>query len=240
MHTRSHVLFALALCNAIKAGNESVEHWAAKAIVVAKLATDSDFNGTIETERMTGGLRGDVVCTGNTTQAYPQKFVVEIEHSRDNYRVQKTRRHARHGYAVFWVFTERTVNQRAETEAELAKITARKPSLGAVSVEGQQAELGEPLGWNDIAYPCPSISFNELNIPTYDRSKQCYDHGDFVVDGQLVSVIGLAGDAVPLICEYVGNGQQTLPQPASWTMQDLREGIDSGDIFRAAPIRGPP
>ncbi|MWG36685.1 hypothetical protein [Halomarina oriensis] len=240
MQPRNHILLSMALCNVVKAGNETYSHWAGKALVVAELAADPQFDGKIETERMTGGLRGDVVCTDNSTETYPRKFVVEVEHSRDKYRVQKTRRHARYGYAVFWVFTERAISQRSNTEADLAEITAKSPSLGAVSVATGEVELGEPLGWNDLAYPRPTIAFNELAIPQYDRSKRCYDHGDFMFDDRVVSVIDIKGDATPLVCEYVSDGQQTLPQPASWTMRDLWDGINSGDVIRAAPIRGPP
>lgn len=232
----------LQLDHSVEQKNESRYHWAVKAAIVYRLRSNEAIVGTIETERKTGELIGDVRChLTESPSNMPKRFVVEVETSdSEKDRRQATNDHLRHGYAVYWVFTVDAVEERRETEELLSEHLSSRPSLGVASLVDGELSLGSPIMWSEFEYQPPWLGDTELRIPTYDRYEDMYCHGDFDVDGQRVSIYRQPGSHELFLSQYVGDGQQTLPQRTSMSMDKLRQRIREGDVERQAPIRGPP
>jgi len=108
----------LQLDHTVERKNESHKHWAIKAAISDKLRSDPACVGTIETEKKTSDLIGDIRCQlSESPPDMPQRFVVEIETAASNKdRLRATIDHLRFGYAVYWVFTVDAYEARRETE----------------------------------------------------------------------------------------------------------------------------
>ena len=232
----------LRLDHTVERKNESHHHWAVKAVVVDILRSDPEYVGEIETEKKTGELIGDIRCDlSESPPDVPSQIVVEIETpASDKDRLQATADHLRHGYAVYWVFTVDAADDRLETEELLSEYLSSQPSLGVASLADGELSLGAPITWHEFAYKPPWLGRTELQIPTYDRFSEWYNHGDFQVDDQRVSIYRQVESSELFVSEYVENGQQTLPQRTSLDVDEVGQGIQEGNIKRQTPVRGSP
>ncbi len=232
----------LRLDYSVEQKNESRLHWAIKAAVVELLRSDAAVVGSIETERKTGELIGDIRCQlSESPPDIPQRFVVEVETpASDKERRRATLDHLRHGYAVFWVFTVDAVEDRRKTEELLGKHLSSRPSLGVASLVDGELSLGSPITWSEFEYQPPWLGDTELRIPTYDRYEDWFCHGDFDLDGRRVSIFRQPGSHELFVSHYRNDGQQTLPQRMSLSMAELRQRLREGEVVRQGPIRGPP
>lgn len=222
--------------------DESVTHWAMKAAIVAWLKAHPHFEGVIKTEKKVEDLIGDVRCEfSQTPGGVPQRCVFEAQtRYSEKDIVGATRRYHRFGYAVFWVFDVHANEQRRDAEEALAAHMSEPPSLGLASLSDGELQLGRSVTrdtFEDDAIP--KLSINELYVPTYNRPRQSFDHGDFAVGGERITVLSVE-DTVCVSRQINAEGQRTLPQPAPWTEDELHQGIGEGAIERVAPVRGPP
>lgn len=232
----------LRLDHTVERKSESSHHWAIKAAIVDLLRSDSEMVGTIETERKTGELIGDIRChLSNAPSEVPLRFVIEIETpASDKDRRQATIDHLRHGYAVYWVFDIDAVKDRRETEKLLSEHMTSRPSLGVASLTDGELDLGYPITWHEFTYEPPWLGQTELRIPTYDRHEQWYCHGDFRLNDRRVSIFRQPGSRELFVSHYVEEGQQTLPKRVSLSKEELQQRIQDGDVRRQGPVRGPP
>lgn len=232
----------LRLDHTVPRKNESHHHWAAKSVVVDVLRSDPALVGAIETEKKTGERIGDIRCCLSEAPPFmPRRFAIEIETSAsDKDRHEATTDHIRHGYAVYWVFTSDAVDDRRTTERLLESYLSTPPSLGVVSLGDGELSLGSPITWEEFAYESPWLGHTELRIPTYDRRKEWYAHGDFRMGDKRVSILRQPGREELFASEYVGDDQQTLPKSFELSKAELQQRIQDGRAKRESPVRGPP
>ncbi len=222
--------------------NESHHHWAIKAAIVSILRSNPELVGEIETERKTGERIADIrCCLSDSPPDFPRRFAIEIETPASNKdRFQATRDHLVYGHSVYWVFTVDAIENRRTTENLLSEYLSSPPSLGVAALSDGELSLGSPITWDDFAYEPPWLARSEIYIPTYDRYKDWYCHGDFRFDDERVSIIRKPRRKELYISRYTKGGQQTLPQPSALSMEELLQRIDDGTIERESPVRGPP
>lgn len=222
--------------------NESSRHWAIKAAIVERLRSDSSIEGIVDTERKTSDLIGDVLCElSESPPGIPNRFVVEIETPSSNKdRVRATCDHLRFGYSVYWIFTKDAASARQSTEDELSEYMTTPPSFGIASLEDGRISMGSPIVWDEFSLPTPWLGRHELYIPTYDRYVSCFNHGDFEVENERVTVYRRPSSGVLFVSRYLEDGQRTLPQRASWETKEFLTGIRTGEIERVSPVEGPP
>jgi hypothetical protein len=84
------------------------------------------------------------------------------------------------------------------------------------------------------------MGWHELYVPTYNRSVTCVNHGDFIVDGNRVTIYRQPGSGKLYVSQYLEDGQQTLPNQFPWKPGEFCEGVQEGKIERVSPVRGPP
>lgn len=235
---------SLRLDHTVERKNESHHHWAAKAAIADVIRSDSALVGVIETERKTGERIADIRCVlSKSPPDMPRQFAVEIETPASNKdRHQATIDHLRHGFAVFWVFTGNATDERRTTEELLGNYLSSRPSLGVVALSDGELSLGAPITWGEMSYKAPWLGRMELQIPTYDRREEWYNHGDFKIDDQRVSLLRQRqpGYEELYISEYAEGDQQTLPKPSALSMDELQQRIQDGSVKRISPVRGPP
>jgi len=235
---------SIRLDHTVQRKNESHHHWAAKAAITDTLRSDPTLVGEIETEKKTGERIADIRCIlSESPPDMPRKFVVEIETPASNKdRHQATIDHLRYGFAVFWVFTGNATDERRATEELLDKYLSARPYLGVAALSDGELSIGASITWEEMAYEAPWLGRMELRIPTYDRRKKWYNHGDFRIDGRRVSVLRQRQPGYEQIyfSEYTGEGQQTLPQPSALSKDELQQRIQEGRAKRTSPVRGPP
>lgn len=232
----------LRLDHTVQRKNESHQHWAAKAVIVDMLRSDPAIVGEVATERKTGERIGDIRCRlSESPPDMPRNFVIEVETSASNKdRCQATSDHLRHEYAVYWVFIANAVNDRRATEEELADRVSTPPSLGVVALPDGELSLGEPITWDGFDYQSPWLARAEFRIPTYDRWQDWYCHGDFEISGERMAILHQSDPGRIYTSTYIGDGQQTLPEPAEISPRELQRRIQEDDIVRTSPVRGPP
>jgi hypothetical protein len=230
------------LDHTVERKNESQQHWAIKAAISDKFHSDSACTGAIETEKKTSDLIGDIRCQLSESPPHmPQEFVVEVETAASNKdRLRATIDHLRFGYAVYWVFTVDAHEARRETEERLDEFMTSTPSLGVVSLGDGEFSLGTPIVWDEFSPPDPWLGRHELYVPTYNRHDNCFNHGDFMIDGDRVTIYRQPGSGKLYTSQYLKNGQQTLPTPSPSKTDDFLEGIQKGEIERISPVRGSP
>lgn len=232
----------LQLDHTVERKNESHKHWAIKAAISDKLHSDPACVGTIETEKKTSDLIGDIRCQlSESPPDMPQRFVVEIETAASNKdRLRATIDHLRFGYAVYWVFTVDAYEARRETEDLLDEFMTSTPSLGVASLADGELAFGTPIVWDEFSPPDPWLGSHELYVPTYDRYVAFFSHGDFTVDGNRVTIYRQPGSGKLYASRYHQNGQQTLPDRFPWKKDEFLKKIREGEIERVSPVRGPP
>lgn len=230
------------LDHTVERKNESQQHWAIKAAISDRLHLDPACVGAIETEKKTSDLIGDIRCQlSESPPDMPQRSVIEIETAASNKdRLRATIDHLRFGYAVYWVFTVDADEARRETENLLDEFMTSMPSLGVASLADGELALGSPIVWDEFSPPDPWLGQHELYVPTYDRWVECFDHGDFAVDGDRVAVYRQPGSEKLYASRYLENGQQTLPEHSPWQKDQFQESIRDGEAERVSPVRGPP
>jgi hypothetical protein len=230
------------LDHTVERKNESQQHWAIKAAISDKLHSNSACVVAIETEKKTSDLIGDIRCQlSESPSDMPRQFVVEIETAASNKdRLRATIDHLRFGYSVYWVFTVDAHEARRETEDLLDEFVTSAPSLGVASLADGELALGTPIVWDEFSPPDPWLGRHELYVPTYNRWVDCFDHGDFAVDGNRVAIFRQPGSGEVYVCRYLENGQQTLPRRSLWQKEQFHERIREGKIERVSPVRGPP
>ncbi|MFC7194166.1 hypothetical protein ACFQL4_04990 [Halosimplex aquaticum] len=230
------------LDHTVERKNESQQHWAIKAAISDKLHSNPACVGAIETEKKTSDLIGDVRCQlSEPPLDMPQRFVVEIETAASNKdRLRATIDHLRFGYAVYWVFAVDAHEARRETEDLLDEFVTSAPSLGVASLADGEIALGTPIVWGKFSPPDPWLGRHKLYIPTHNRWVDCFDHGDFAVDGNRVAIFRQPDSGELYASQYLENGQQTLPGHFPWEKDQFQKSIREGEIERVSPVRGPP
>lgn len=221
---------------------ESFVHWAGKAAVVEYLNTHDRVAGSVAVERKVEDLIADVRCTLSETPAeFPERFVVEVQtkHSKKDF-LQTTRRYHRYGFAVFWIFHTDAYQQRRTAEETLADHMEVRPSLGLLSLVDGELQFGHPLEPGDLATQRPTMTCNEMYIPTYHRHRHAYDHGDFTITNDEELAIITIGDTVHISHTIDEEGQRTLPRPLEDDPTDIASAFQSNSISRTSPVRGPP
>lgn len=240
-----HPISQLELADSVERNeNESLRHWAIKAAIVARLQSNPDYEGVIESEKKVEDQIGDLRCNfSRSPNGVPSKCVFEVQtqFSKKNY-VSTTRRYLRFGYAVFWVFTAGAFNKRREAEKQLSEHVSETPSFGIASLDEGELQLGQPIVQEVFDFEStPEIPHTEFYIPTYDRYNQCFDHGDFEIEGRKVGIVSVAGQNDFFYSEVADEGgQRTLPQCAIWDEEELYQGLQENSIKRLSPVRGPP
>jgi len=233
---------ALQLDPNIERQNESYHHWAIKSVIVKQLRSEPGNAGTIETEKKTSDLIGDIRGhLSECPESVPRRFVVEIEttaSSKD--RLRATIQHLRFGYAVYWVFTADAFALRQETETLLDEYLMSTPSLGIASLPDGEVSLGTPITWDEFSLPTPVLGRHELYIPTYNRYESLFDHGDFTIEDQRVTIYSQPTTDRLYLSRHLEDGQQTIPTRTPWRPTDFYKRIETGEIQRVSPIRGPP
>lgn len=222
--------------------NESETHWAIKSAIVDRFRTHPECRGTVETEKKTSDLIADVRCEFDETPAdVPENCVVEVQTAASDKDLRRaTENHLRHGYAVYWVFDVNALDQREKAEETLTEQMTTIPDFGVASLAEGEITLGAPITWEEFESRAPWLGQNELSVPTYDRASKWYDHGEFLVDSERVTIYRVAGSPDYFVGQTYKNGQQTLPRRSPWTRQELYRGIEDGEICRVSPVRGPP
>lgn len=233
---------ALELDPNVERKNESHHHWAIKSIIVNQLRSDPTYEGTIETEKKTSDLIGDIRGhLPGSPGSIPEKFVVEIETTASTKdRLRATIQHVRFGYAVYWVFTADAFGLRQETETLLDEYLSSTPSLGIASLPDGEISLGTPITWDEFSLPAPNLGRHELYVPTYNRYESLFDHGDFTIEDQRISIYSQPTTERLFLSRHLEDGQQTLPIRAPWRPVDFYKRIGTGEIRRVSPVRGPP
>ena len=222
--------------------NESDTHWAVKSALVHHFRSNPAYSGRVETEKKTSDLIGDIRCELSESPSHePTQFVVEIETPASNKdRLRATLAHTRFGYGVFWVFTKEAAEARTETEELLEEYMASPPSLGIAALEDGELSLGSPITREELSLPTWMTALHELYVPTYDRCVTCYNHGDFKIAGEEVTVYGRPQSDTLFVSKHLENGQRTLPSRTSWGKREFLRGIRAGEIERISPVRGSP
>lgn len=222
--------------------NESEVHWAIKSAIVHRFRTDPAYRGTVEAEKKTSDLIADIRCEfDEAPPGTPENCVVEVQMSAsDKDLIRAVENHLRHGYAVYWVYDVDALADRERAEEILAEQMTSIPSFGVASLAEGELALGAPITWEEFEFRPPWLGGNELYVPTYDRSAQWYNHGEFAVDDERVMVYRVAGESELFASWTYEDGQQTLPQRAPWEWREFHKGIESGEIQRVSPVRGPP
>jgi len=160
----------------------------------------------------------------------PEKFVVEIETTASTKdRIRATIHHIRFGYAVFWVFTADALDSRQKTETLLDGHLMSTPSLGIASLPDGEVSLGTPITWDDFTFPTPVWGRHELYVPTYNRYESLFDHGDFILGDQQVTIYSQPTTNKLYLSRHLEDGQQTLPLRAPWKPSDLFKRIEMGE-----------
>ncbi|MFC7018545.1 MULTISPECIES: hypothetical protein [Haloarcula] len=233
---------AITLDSSVQQQNESEQHWAVKAAICDRLRSDPDYIGTIETEKKTSDLIGDIRCQLSESPSHmPQRFVIEVETAASNKdRLRATIGHLRFGYSVCWIFTVDAHEERRETENILEEFTTSEPSLGVASLADGELSLGTPVRWDEFSPPTPWLGRHELYIPTYNRYVNCFNHGDFKIEGNRVTIYRKPGRGQMYVSWHLENGQQTLPKRAGWDIDEFLKDVQQGKIERVSPVRGPP
>ena len=221
--------------------DESDTHWAMKAAVVYWLDANPCFEGTVETEKKVEDLVADVRCNFTQTPArIPRRVVFEVQTSRSEQNVlHRTRRHHRFGYSVFWIFHASAAEERRDAEKDLQEHMTEQVSLGLISLEEKELQLGCPVTPDNYDDPSPKLASNELYVPTHDRKKPAFDHGDFVQGEEQFALISVE-DQVYVATQVDNDGQRSLPQPAPWDQREFSRAILTEQIKRIGPVRGPP
>lgn len=220
---------------------ESWTHWAMKAAIVFWLRSHPDVTGAIETERKVEDLIADVRCEFNSAPAgIPQRCVFEAQTSHSNKDiVRATARYHRFGYSVLWLFDKDASGDRRDAERELSEYMSNTPSLGLISLEDGEIQLGQPIDPDTFESPFPKMAVNELYVPTHERKQPAFDHGDFGYCGEQLALVTVDNEL--FITHKVDSaGQRTLPQPAPWTKKELSTAIFDEQLERRGPVRGPP
>lgn len=222
--------------------NESVKHWAIKSAIVERFRTHPDCHGIVETEKKTSDLIADVRCKFDETPSdIPENCVVEVQTAASDKDLRRaTENHLRHGYAVYWVYDLNALDQRETAEETLAEQMTSTPDFGVASLADGELTLGAPITWEEFDARVPWLAQHEFYVPTYDRASKWYNHGEFLVDGEQVTIYRVAGSSDYFVGQTYENGQQTLPRRSPWTRQELYRGIKEGNIRRISPVRGPP
>lgn len=218
---------------------ESWRHWANKAATVNWLRS----HGAIEPEKKVEDKIGDILCKcSQRPDGMPRRFVVEIPTELADKDVLKTTdRYHRFGFAVYWVFDVRAHQQRHDAETTLGEYMSSPASLGLIFVGDGELQLGQPITRERFDYtPDGRLARTEFYIPTYDRSEHHYDHGDFEVDGDRMTVYSIAGREEYYFSPVLDGGQRNLPQRALVSSAELYHGIQEGAIERVTPVRGAP
>lgn len=222
--------------------NESHQHWAIKAALIDRLRSDSAYVGEIDDERKTEDLIGDIRCKlSKSPSDVPERFVIEVQTNRsDKDVVDATRRHLRFGFAVYWVYQVDAANKRREAEAALSKCMSAPPSLGVASLPEGELRLGSPIMWDEFEMQSPKMSCNELYVPTYARSAQCFNHGVFTLDGHRFTIYRFLDRDALYVSWHGSDGQQTLPQTSPWSWPELSQRLKEGELSRISPVAGRP
>lgn len=222
---------------------ESWTHWASKAATVKWFDEHPQFEEeSVKTEKKVEDLIADIRAEFFATPSgIPERFVVELQtRYSDKNIVQATRRYHRFGYAVFWLFDKEAARKRRDAERALTEHMTETPSLGLISVEDGEFQLGYPITSEMLTAPSTNLTFNELYVPTYERTEQAYDHGDFIhSSGDQVSILSV-DDEFCISRQVSSEGQRTLPIASSWTHQEITNAISEGELQRCGPVRGPP
>lgn len=226
----------------VSRANESATHWAIKSAIVERFRTHPECRGTVETEKKTSDLIADVRCKFDETPPdIPENCVVEVQTAASDKDLRRaTENHLRHGYAVFWVYDVNALDQREEAEETLAKQMTSMPDFGVAALAEGELTLGAPITWKEFEFRAPWLGQNELYVPTYDRASKWYNHGEFLVDDERVTIYRVAGSPDYFVGQMYEDGQQTLPRRSAWTRRELYRGIEEGEIRRVSPVRGPP
>lgn len=222
--------------------NESHQHWAVKAALIDRLRSNSAYVGEIDDERKTEDLIGDIRCKlSKSPSDVPKRFVIEVQTNRsDKDVVDATRRHLRFGFAVYWVYQVDAANKRREADAALTKYMSAPPSLGVASLPEGELRLGSPITWDEFDMQSPKMSCNELYIPTYARSAQCFNHGVFKIDDQRFTIYRFLNREALYVSWHGSDGQQTLPQTSPWSWPELSQRLKEGELSRISPVTGRP
>jgi len=233
---------AITLDSSIQQQNESEQHWAVKSAICDRLRSDPDYTGTIETEKKTSDLIADIRCQLTESPAdVPQQFVVEVETSASNKdRLRATIDHLKFGFEVYWVFVADALTARRKTESILSDHMNSQPSLGVASLSDGEISLGAPIRWGEFDIPSRWLGHHELYVPTYDRGVDCFNHGDFTIDGERTTIYREHPRGRLYGSRYLDEKQQTLPEPLQQSPREFLDRLQTGDIERVSPVRGPP
>jgi len=222
---------------------ESWRHWADKAAIINWLRTNQKIKGTILAEKKVADKISDIRCECvKSPEGMPDRFVVEVqtEHADKNV-LNLTQWYHRFGYAVYWVFDVHADQKRRNAEAILGEQMSGPASLGMISVGDGELQLGRPVTRESFEYnpdaPVPQVEFY---IPTYDRTEHHYDHGDFEVHGDQMTIYSVDGSKEYYFSRVVDGSQRTLPQRNLLSNQELYQGIRENEITRVSPVRGAP
>lgn len=237
-----HIHPSIELDPTVERKGESELHWSIKAAIIHKFRSNPLCRGEVLDEKKTEELIGDVRCRFDRAPPdIPRNCVVEVQtDASDKDILRTTALHLRFGYAVYWVFDVEAINDQRDAEDVLADHMSTRPSLGIASLEDGELSLGSPVTWDSFDYAPQLHRRNELYIPTYCRKKKWFDHGEFDVDGERVTVYEVGGEATPYISTSSEEGQLTLPARSPWKREELFHEIRSGGIPRTVPVRGPP
>lgn len=221
--------------------SESLTHWGMKAAIVRWLKEHPHCEGTIKTEKKVEDLIADVRCKlSKAPTGIPQRVVIEVQTSNSKKNIlQRTSRYHQFGFSVFWVFHVNAIENRRDAEKSLRKHMSEPPSLGLISLEEGELQLGCPVTPQNFESPSPKLAYNELYVPTYHRKKLAFDHGDFKTNGKRLAFVSIENQMY-IMSQIRKNGQRTLPQPAPWNQEEFSRAIRLEEIKRVGPVRGPP
>lgn len=222
--------------------NESKLHWSIKSAIIHRFRSNPNLNGLVEHEKKTGDLIADVRCQfDRTTQNVPKQCVVEVQTSGSNKDVVRTTaKHLKYGFAVYWVYDINAIDARERAEAQLENQMSSTPQLGVASLKEGELTLGAPITWDEFELEAPILGVSEMYVPTYHRHRPCYDYGDFLLDGDRVTIYRVKNEPGYFVSEKYDDGQHTLPMRSKRVGNRLYRGIEDESIKRISPVRGPP
>jgi hypothetical protein len=219
---------------------EGRTHWSGKASVIAWLRNIDGIEGEIEPETKVEDLIADVKCTlDKSIKRMPNKCVFEIQTGQSNTNIlQKIERYNRHGYTVFYVFPESAYNFREKLARRLDDNMSEPPTLGKITKDDKLI-IGNGVAPGTLDRHPGVPPWKEFYIPTYERSAECYDFGDFRIGQTLSAFIGV-NRHLYVMDEVDSNGQRTLPIPLGLSKTELYSQLMDGEISRESPVRGTP
>lgn len=220
-------------------GGEGKTHWSGKASIIAWLRSIDGIQGEIEAETKVEDLIADVKCTlDKSIKGIPNKSVFEVQTGESNTDIlQKIERLNRHGYTVFYIYPDMASNHRRQLAGRLDEVISAPPTLGKITTNDELI-VGSGVAPGSINQELVA-PWKEFYVPTYERSAQCYDFGDFTIDSVRTALVGINGYLYAM-AEVDSDGQRTLPLSPGLSKTELYSKLMDGQITRESPVRGTP